>query len=117
MIPETSAEAAAIPPAAAHPAPQWVLAPARDALIEGNHFRATSAEPWLRLEHSGVLMPGSIVRIRYSSNFFDDPVRPILRFWQGEDECRDHIMPAPYEGTGVWAGRIPANRHSARVAA
>ena len=102
-----SIEATTMPPAISHRDSRWPLSPARDVLVEGEHFQAASNEPWLQLENIEDLIPGSIVRIRYSSNFFDDPVRPILRFWQGEDKYQDNIMPSPYSGAGLWVGRIP----------
>ena len=107
MSPETSAKAAVVQTGVARAAPQWSLSPARDILVEGHHFRAASTEPWLRVEQASALAPGSIVQIRYSTNYYDEPVRPIVRFWRGGDVYQDHLMPAPYEGTGIWIGRIP----------
>ena len=34
------------------------------------------------------------------------PVRPILRFWTGE-KFKEHILPSPCEGVGLWVGRVP----------
>lgn len=105
MTPETSIKAVAIQPA--RPVSRWPVAPARDTLVEESRFRAVSAEPWLRVEQITSLVPGSIIHIRYSTNYYDDPVRPILRFWRGEDDFQDQVMPAPYEGSGIWTGRVP----------
>ncbi len=90
------------------PAPNpWPLEAACDVSIENGNYRAISSEPWLRLARNDGLKPGAIVRIRYSTNYLDDPVRPILRFRFGETAFEDNLMPAPYEGAGVWVGRVP----------
>ncbi|MGO9943323.1 MAG: glycosyltransferase family 2 protein [Rhodoblastus sp.] len=87
--------------------PLWPLEAAHDVAVENGDFRATSSEPWLRLQREEGLKQGAIVRIRYSTHYFDDPVRPILRFQLGELGFQDHLMPAAYEGAGVWVGRVP----------
>ncbi len=87
--------------------PLWPLEPAHDVAVENGNFRATSSEPWLRLQGEEGLKQGTIVRIRYSTHYLDDPVRPILRFQFGDLGIQDNLMPAPYEGAGVWVGRVP----------
>lgn len=47
------------------------------------------------------------MELRFAASLFDDPVRPILRFWTGRDVYQDHLLPAPCEGAASWIGRVP----------
>jgi GT2 family glycosyltransferase len=73
-------------------------------------FEAASSEPWLKFRSIDAFPPGEFVELRYASSFFDAPVRPLLRFWLGAEAFREHILPAPCEGVGVWIGRVPEER-------
>ncbi len=83
------------------------LTPQRGVTGAGEDFFSDSDEPWLRLDNCRAARPGAMVQIRYSSSIFDDPARPMLRFWLKDGGFRDVIAPAPYCGAGVWIGRIP----------
>lgn len=83
---------------------------ARDVRSEDGGFRALTREPWLRFRSPDVFRPGRFVEILYASGPFDPPTRPLLRFWLGGDDFREHILPAPCEGIGVWLGRVPKER-------
>lgn len=82
------------------------LEPARDVRRDEAGFVALSQEPWLRLGAERGMSPGGVVELRYAASFYDEPVRPILRFWFGE-KFKEHILPGPCEGMGVWIGRVP----------
>ncbi|MGD9544632.1 MAG: glycosyltransferase family 2 protein [Methylocystis sp.] len=82
------------------------LEPARDVLRQEEGFLAQSQEPWLRFSGLRIFPPGGFVELRYTASLYDEPVRPILRFWLG-GEFREHILPGPCEGAGVWVGRVP----------
>ena len=82
------------------------LEPARDVRREQDGFLALSQEPWLRFCGLKGFPPGKFVELRYAASVYDAPVRPILRFWIGE-EFKEHILPSPCEGVGLWIGRVP----------
>ncbi|MGZ9410773.1 MAG: glycosyltransferase family 2 protein, partial [Methylocystis sp.] len=82
------------------------MEPARDVRREQDGFLALSQEPWLRFCGLMGFPPGGFVELRYAASFYDAPVRPILRFWIGE-EFKEHILPSPCEGVGLWIGRVP----------
>ncbi len=79
---------------------------ARDVRRDQEGFFALSQEPWLRFCDIQAFPAGQFVELRYAASFYDDPVRPILRFWLGE-KFKEHILPGPCEGVGVWIGRVP----------
>ncbi|MFO1103349.1 MAG: glycosyltransferase family 2 protein [Methylocystis sp.] len=82
------------------------LEAARDVGRDEEEFVALSREPWLRLSGLQDMPRGGVVELRYAASFYDEPTRPILRFWLGED-FRETILPGPCEGAGVWIGRVP----------
>lgn len=84
-----------------------VLEIEKDVLLEEGGFVALSSEPWLRLASRILDFRGQFVRLCFEVNFFEAPVRPLLRFWFGSGRFRDYILPAPTEGVGIWLGRIP----------
>ena len=94
---------------------QAALSPGMHAAGEGENFLALSEEPWLKLGKALRLQPGAVMQIRYSSSIFDDPVRPILRFWLNKGGFRDMIGPSPYCGAGIWIGRIPKDFREAWI--
>ncbi|MGD9656327.1 MAG: glycosyltransferase family 2 protein [Methylocystis sp.] len=82
------------------------LAAAHDVRRDEEGFFALSQEPWLRFSAWQDLSRGGVVELRYAASIYDAPVRPILRFWLGE-QFKDNILPGPCEGVGVWIGRVP----------
>jgi GT2 family glycosyltransferase len=82
------------------------LEAARDVRRDQEGFFALSQEPWLRFDARQGMSGAGVVEICYAASFYDEPVRPILRFWCGE-KFREHILPGPCEGVGVWIGRVP----------
>jgi len=81
----------------------------RDIRIDRDGPCATSNEPWLRLSSIEAFRPGGWIEMRYATSLYDDPVRPIFRFWTENGAFKDVLAPAPCEGVGVWIGRAPPN--------
>ncbi len=82
---------------------------ARDIVVGDQGPCATSREPWLRLSSVEDFLPGVWIEMRYATSLYDDPVRPILRFWIQGGAYKDVLAPAPCEGVGVWIGRAPTH--------
>ncbi len=75
------------------------------ATVDGRRV-AKSLPVWLRL--SNLVLPRSRwVRIRYRSSFFDDPVRPLVKFETAERRVVIEVMNGPVLGTGEWIGPVP----------
>jgi GT2 family glycosyltransferase len=64
---------------------------------------------WLRVEPVHLLARHRWIRLRYSSSFFDDPVRPLIRFETRASEFFIQAMNGPVLGSAEWTGRVPAN--------
>ena len=75
-------------------------------IVDGNRV-ALSREPWLRIASTGALARRRWVRLRYSSSYFDDPVRPMIRFDTAQGRQFLQFMNGPVLGSGEWIGRIP----------
>ncbi len=99
------AEALNLPPSDAASDPVSVEA-ARDVRREEERFFALSQEPWLRISALQGISRGGVIELCYTASFYDEPARPILRFWQGES-FGETILPGPCEGAGIWIGRVP----------
>ncbi len=84
-----------------------VLCPERDVEVRDGYFLATSSEPWLQIETHPNLQPGAFFEIIYRASLWDDPVRPIFRFWTSDGEIIDRLAPGPVAGAGIWVVRIP----------
>lgn len=61
---------------------------------------------WLRVEPTPFALRGRWVRFHYSASYFDDPIRPVIRFTTSKDHY-DQVMNGPVLGSGEWIGRIP----------
>lgn len=77
--------------------------------MEDGFLNATSAEPWLGLPDFDHASGGRFLSLRYTADPCQPPVRPILRFWLKDADHRDYILPAPYDGVGLWLGRTPSD--------
>lgn len=86
----------------------FALLPEVDVESQGGRFIATSTEPWLAIAPHAALQPGEVVEITYRLSHWDQPVRPIFRFWTPGGGWSDEIGPAPVAGAAIWTGRIPA---------
>src|ERR1700687_101695 len=68
---------------------------------------ATTSEPWLAV-HPPELLPGrSGIRLKYSSSFMNDPVRPLTRSTTAIGEVIVEPMNGAVLGSAEWLGRIP----------
>jgi GT2 family glycosyltransferase len=92
-----------------------VLCPEQDVEARDGFFLATSSEPWLQIQTHPNLQPGALVEIIYRASLWDDPARPIFRFWTSDGEVIDRIAPGPVAGAGIWVGRIPDHAVRASV--
>lgn len=93
----------------------FILSPQRDVEIHGGRFAATSSEPWLVVGPCAALTPGKLVEIVYRANLWDEPTRPVFRFWLSSGGWRDQIAAGPTVGAAIWTGRIPAGTISVSV--
>ena len=89
------------------PAAELRLEPETEVDIADGQTVATSSEPWFRVAPVRSLSRRRWVRLRYSSSYFDDPVRPIIRFDTVQGRRLFQFMNRPVLGTGEWIGRIP----------
>lgn len=87
---------------------EFTLSPEKDVELQGGRFIATSSEPWLSIEPRASLERGKLVEIVYRASLWDEPVRPVFRFWTSKGGWRDQIGPGPVAGAAIWTGRIPA---------
>ncbi|MBN9049954.1 MAG: glycosyltransferase [Rhizobiales bacterium] len=62
---------------------------------------------WLSISPVTLFTTRTWVRIRYRSSFFDDPVRPLLRFTTRSGEVLHDAMTGAFAGGGEWIGRVP----------
>jgi GT2 family glycosyltransferase len=68
---------------------------------------ATSLPFFLRLKSVELVNACRWVRIRYSSSFFDEPVRPLIRFVTARGKIFVQPMNGPVLGSAEWVGRVP----------
>jgi GT2 family glycosyltransferase len=85
--------------------------------IEISHGRTvTSARPgWLRIEPVSEFARYKWIKLRYSSSFFDEPVRPLIRFVLTNGITITQPMNGAVLGSAQWIGRIPDNLVSASI--
>jgi GT2 family glycosyltransferase len=78
--------------------------------------RVTSACPcWLHVEPVSQLTRHKWIELHYSSSFFDDPVRPLVRFVLANGGTITQPMNGAVLGSAQWIGRIPDNVVSASI--
>lgn len=75
--------------------------------LAGGSMIATSTDAWLKVVPARVLAGRRWVRLRYRSSFFDDPVRPLIRFTTSDGRQFLQPMDGPVPGCGEWVGRVP----------
>jgi GT2 family glycosyltransferase len=68
---------------------------------------AESIPAWLQLELAKTSRGAGWVRIRYRTSLFDDNVRPLIRFSDGENDGIAQPMNGSLFGVGEWIGYIP----------
>ena len=62
---------------------------------------------WLRVEPVELIARHRWIRLRYSASFFDDPVRPLIRFKTRSGATFVQAMNGPVLGSAEWLGRVP----------
>jgi O-antigen biosynthesis protein len=69
---------------------------------------AVARDPdWLRVEPVHLIARHGWIRLPYSSSFFDDPIRPLIRFETHAGESFIQAMNGPVLGSAEWLGRVP----------
>ncbi len=69
-------------------------------------YRALAAEPWLRMVDVERYR-SHWISLRYRTGFFEDPVRPLIRFRAGDGSSRTFPMNGAVAGAAQWIGRVP----------
>jgi O-antigen biosynthesis protein len=78
-----------------------------------DHEVATEADAvardavWLRIEPVELIARHRWIKLRYSASFFDDPVRPLIRFKTRSGAAFVQAMNGPVLGSAEWMGRVP----------
>jgi GT2 family glycosyltransferase len=85
----------------------WLLQPETGVEIKDDVAHAVSLPFWLRLEPAKRLCKCRWIRIRYSSGFFDEPVRPLIRFETRSGNSFVQPMNGAIFGSAEWIGRVP----------
>jgi O-antigen biosynthesis protein len=62
---------------------------------------------WLRVEPVELIARHRWIRLRYSASFFEDPVRPLIRFETRSGAAFVQAMNGPVLGSAEWTGRVP----------
>jgi O-antigen biosynthesis protein len=91
-------------PAAISP-PQLITETGID-LVNGRTV-ATTAEPWLRVEPVAAVARHRWIRLRYAASYFDEAVRPLIRFRTKTGPTITLPMNGTLFGSAEWIGRVP----------
>ncbi len=68
---------------------------------------AHSSHVWMRVAPADDVISRRWVRLRYSSSYYDDPVRPLIQFTTSDGREFVQTMNGPVLGSGEWIGRVP----------
>lgn len=85
----------------------FTLTPEHGVEIRDGRMIAASMPAWLAVSPVAPFSSQTWVRVRYRASFFDDPVRPLLRFTTRNGEVFHDAMTGAYAGCGEWIGRVP----------
>jgi O-antigen biosynthesis protein len=94
---------------------RFSLVPETGVQIINGETVAKSLPVWLRVDPAAPIRPDSWVRLRYRSSFFDDNVRPLIRFSDGVNEGLVQPMNGTLFGVGEWIGYIPENTSTVSI--
>src|SRR6202022_66854 len=75
---------------------------------------ATTSEPWVAVHPPELLTRHRWIRLKYSSSFMDEPVRPLIRFTTAIGGVIVEPMNGTVLGSAEWLGRIPP--HTVEIA-
>jgi len=81
----------------------------------GDDLVARTTQPWLRIDHGEVNFRGHWIRLRYRSSFFDDPVRPLLRFHRANEQTSFQALNGPVLGAAEAIVRVPRDTVSMAI--
>jgi GT2 family glycosyltransferase len=83
-------------------------------IVEGRTI-ATSTSAWLRIEPVRKITRHRWIRLRYASSFFDEPVRPLIRFTTKTGQNFIQAMNGTAIGSADWIGRVPDETASVAI--
>jgi O-antigen biosynthesis protein len=75
--------------------------------VIGDRTVARALPVWLRVAPTAAFPSRRWVRVRYRSSFFDDPVRPLIRFETADGRTVVEPMNGAILGIGEWTGPVP----------
>ena len=93
----------------------WRLEPESGVELKDGATHAVSLPFWLRLEPAKPICKCRWIRIRYSCGFFDEPVRPLIRFNMRSGDSFFQPMNGAILGSAEWIGRVPDNTVSISI--
>lgn len=91
------------------------MVPEQGVEITGGRLTITSRPAWLKIEPVAELTRHRWVRLRYSTSFFDAPVRPLIRFATKTGDTIIQPMNGPVLGSAEWVGRVPDGTIAASI--
>src|SRR5580704_17509655 len=68
---------------------------------------AAAGPVWLRNEPIAEIARHKWICLRYPASFFDEPVRPLIRFGTNNGDTIMQPMNGPVLGSAEWIGRVP----------
>ena len=91
------------------------LQPQEGVEIIGGRTTATSLPAWLLISPTRLVTAHRWIRLRYSSSFFDDPIRPLIRFTTSTGKKFLQAMNGAVLGRAEWIGRVPEDTVSVSI--
>lgn len=100
-----------------HPraAKQFYLVPETGIEVINGQTFAAACPAWFRIEPIAALARHNWIRLHYSASFFDEPVRPLIRFTLADGETITLPMNGPVLGSAEWVGRVPTDTVAAFI--
>lgn len=86
------------------------LVPEEGIEINDGRTVASTRSPWFRIEPVADLVRHKWVRLRYSSSFFDEPVRPLIRFVTKKSDAVIQPMNGPFSVQRNGSAEFPMAR-------
>ena len=91
------------------------LVPEQGIEITVGRSTITSCPAWLAIAPLEELTRHRWVRLAYSASFFDEPVRPLIRFITKAGDTIVQPMNGPMLGSAEWIGRVPDGTVAASI--
>jgi len=83
------------------------LVPEQGIEIVDGQAVASTCPAWLGMEPVAEIARCKWICLRYSASFFDEPIRPLIRFVTTNGETITLPMNGPVLGSAQWIGRVP----------